>query len=84
MVLAGAGWAAVFVAPELAPLAPALLLAMGRFVAFGAVSLPQLRRVLRTDVPWVRVTAHAITGSLLYYYPGLVRSVAEPLAAAQG
>ena len=40
MVLAGAGWAAVFVAPELAPLAPALLLAMGRFVAFGAVSLP--------------------------------------------
>ena len=70
MVLAGAGWAAVFVAPELAPLAPALLLAMGRFVAFGAVSLPQLRRVLRTDVPWVRVTAQAITGSLLYY--GLV------------
>ncbi|MDD7967495.1 DMT family transporter [Actinomycetospora lemnae] len=70
MVLAGAGWGAVFVAPELAPLAPALLLAMGRFVAFGAVSLPQLRAVLRADVPWVRVVAHAVTGSLLYY--GLV------------
>ncbi|GAA4871221.1 hypothetical protein GCM10023203_20770 [Actinomycetospora straminea] len=70
MVLAGAGWGAVFVAPELAPLAPALLLAMGRFVAFGAVSLPQLRAVLRADVPWVRVVAHGVTGSLLYY--GLV------------
>ncbi|GAA4777339.1 hypothetical protein GCM10023200_07730 [Actinomycetospora chlora] len=70
MVLAGAGWGAVFVAPELAPLAPALLLAMGRFVAFGAVSLPQVRRVLRADVPWGRVVAHALTGSLVYY--GLV------------
>lgn len=70
MVIAGAGWGAVFVAPELAPLAPALLLAMGRFVAFGAASLPQARRVLHADVPWGRVTAHALTGSLLYY--GLV------------
>ena len=70
MVIAGAGWGAVFIAPELAPLAPALLLAMGRFVAFGAVSLPQVRAVWRADVPWGRVTLHAITGSLLYY--GLV------------
>lgn len=67
MVIAGAGWGAVFAAPELAPLAPALLLAMGRFVAFGAVSLPQVRAVLRADVPWGRVVAHALTGSLLYY-----------------
>jgi drug/metabolite transporter (DMT)-like permease len=67
MALAGAGWGAVFVAPDLAPLAPALLLATGRFVAFGAVSLPQARRVLRADVPWGRVLAHALTGSLLYY-----------------
>ncbi|PVZ12933.1 threonine/homoserine efflux transporter RhtA [Actinomycetospora cinnamomea] len=70
MVIAGAGWGAVFVAPELAPLAPALLLAMGRFVAFGVVSLPQVRAVLRADVPWARVVAHALTGSLVYY--GLV------------
>ncbi len=67
MVIAGAGWGAVFVAPGLAPLAPALLLATGRFVAFGAVSLPQVRRVLRADVPWGRVIAHAVTGSVLYY-----------------
>ena len=67
MVVAGAAWGAVFVAPGLAPLAPALLLATGRFVAFGAVSLPQLRSVLRADVPWGRVIAHALTGSVLYY-----------------
>lgn len=67
MVAAGAAWGAVFVAPGLAPLAPALLLATGRFVAFGAVSVPQLRRVLRADVPWGRVLAHALTGSVLYY-----------------
>lgn len=67
MTFACAGWAAVFVAPELAPLAPALLLAMGRFVAFGAASLPQLRSVLRADVPWLRVAGHAVTGSLLYF-----------------
>lgn len=67
MVVAGAAWGAVFVAPGLAPLAPALLLATGRFVAFGAVSLPQVRRVLRADVPWGRVLAHALTGSVLYY-----------------
>ncbi|MEJ2867144.1 DMT family transporter [Actinomycetospora sp. OC33-EN08] len=67
MVVAGAAWGAVFVAPGLAPLAPALLLATGRFVAFGAVSLPQVRRVLRADVPWGRVIAHALTGSVLYY-----------------
>ncbi len=67
MVVAGAAWGAVFVAPGLAPLAPALLLATGRFVAFGAVSLPQIRRVLRADVPWGRVIAHALTGSVLYY-----------------
>jgi drug/metabolite transporter (DMT)-like permease len=67
MVIAGAAWGAVFVAPGLAPLAPALLLATGRFVAFGAVSLPQVRRVLRADVPWGRVLAHALTGSVLYY-----------------
>jgi drug/metabolite transporter (DMT)-like permease len=71
MVAAGAAWGAVFVAPELAPLAPALLLAMGRFVAFGAVSLPQVRAVLRArSLPWGRVVAHALTGSVLYY--GLV------------
>jgi drug/metabolite transporter (DMT)-like permease len=67
MVVAGAAWGAVFVAPGLAPLAPALLLATGRFVAFGAVSLSQVRRVLRADVPWGRVLAHALTGSVLYY-----------------
>lgn len=67
MVIAGAAWGAVFVAPGLAPLAPALLLATGRFVAFGAVSLPQVKRVLRADVPWGRVIAHALTGSVLYY-----------------
>lgn len=67
MVIAGAAWGAVFVAPGLAPLAPALLLATGRFVAFGAVSLPQLRAVRRVDVPWGRVIAHALTGSVLYY-----------------
>jgi drug/metabolite transporter (DMT)-like permease len=67
MVIAGAAWGAVFEAPGLAPLAPALLLATGRFVAFGAVSVPQVRRVLRADVPWGRVIAHALTGSVLYY-----------------
>ncbi len=67
MVIAGAAWGAVFVAPGLAPLAPALLLATGRFVAFGAVSLPRIRRILRADVPWGRVIAHALTGSVLYY-----------------
>ena len=67
MVVAGAAWGAVFVAPGLAPLAPALLLATGRFVAFGAVSLPQVRRVLRAGVPWGRVIAHALTGSVLYH-----------------
>lgn len=67
MVAAGAAWGAVFVAPALVPLAPALLLAMGRFVAFGAVSLPQVASVRRAAVPWGRVAAHALTGSVLYY-----------------
>jgi len=35
---------------------------------------------------WAAFYVHYVarTGSLLYYYPGLVRSVAEPVAAAQG
>src|ERR1700761_1146659 len=64
MVIAGAAWGAGVVGPGLAP---ALLLATGRFVAFGAVSLPRIRRILRADVPWGRVIAHALTGSVLYY-----------------
>lgn len=67
MALAGAGWAAVFVAPLLAPLASALLLATGRFVAYGLISLAQLRAVLARDLPWGRVVAQAVTGSVLYY-----------------
>ncbi len=67
MALAGLAWGFTFVAPVLAPAAPVLLLAAGRFVVFGLAAVPQAARILAADPPWGRAVLHALTGSVLYY-----------------
>ncbi len=72
-VLSGAAWGAVFLVPALLPQFPPLLLACGRYLLYGAVSLvlawPQLSRLLsRLERGDVRLLLElALTGNLVYY-----------------
>ena len=69
---AGLLWGLVFVAPLMLPDYPALLLTVGRYLAFGLLCLPlawfdrhELRRLRRAD--WRRALELALVGNLLYY-----------------
>ncbi len=72
-VLSGAVWGAVFLIPALLPQFPPLLLASGRYLLYGAVSLllaarwlPRLvRRLERGDLRLL--VELALTGNLVYY-----------------
>lgn len=72
-VLAGALWGMVFIVPELLPGFSPVELAVGRYMAYGAIAfglmLPRLRRVLRRLVPhdYLALVRQALSGNLVYY-----------------
>ncbi|WP_374351161.1 DMT family transporter [Chitinimonas sp.] len=71
-VAAGMAWGTAFVAPLMLPDSPALLLSLGRYVAFGLIALAAgwierdaLRQLSRAD--WLEASKLAAIGNLLYY-----------------
>ncbi|WP_397533042.1 DMT family transporter [Roseateles sp.] len=69
---AGLMWGLVFVAPLLLPDYPAALLTVGRYLAFGLISLPlalvdraSLRELTRAD--WLEAAKLSAIGNFLYY-----------------
>jgi drug/metabolite transporter (DMT)-like permease len=72
-VLAGALWGMVFIVPELLPDFSPVELAVGRYMAYGAISfglmLPGLRRLLRMLAPrdYLALLRQALSGNLVYY-----------------
>jgi len=69
---AGLMWGLVFVAPTILSEYPALLLTMGRYLAFGVIALPlalwdwqRLRELQRAD--WLEALKLSAIGNLLYY-----------------
>ncbi len=81
---AGLLWGLVFVAPLLLPTYPATLLTVGRYLAFGLVTLPiawwfrrELRALSKSD--WWIATKLSLIGNFLYY---LALSAAIQMAGA--
>lgn len=72
-VLAGALWGMVFIVPELLPGFSPVELAVGRYLAYGAISLglmlPGLRHLLRRLAPadYLALLRQALSGNLVYY-----------------
>jgi len=69
---AGLMWGLVFVTPLMLPEYPALLLTVGRYLAFGLIALPLAlmdRRNLRafTKADWLEALKLSAIGNLLYY-----------------
>jgi drug/metabolite transporter (DMT)-like permease len=69
---AGLMWGLVFIAPLLLPQYPAVLLSLGRYLAFGLIALPlawldrsRLRELTRAD--WLEALKLSAVGNLLYY-----------------
>jgi drug/metabolite transporter (DMT)-like permease len=69
---AGLLWGLVFVVPLLLPSYSAVLLSVGRYLAFGLIALPlawldraRLRELTRAD--WIEALKLAAIGNLLYY-----------------
>ncbi len=69
---AGLVWGLVFIAPVLLPDYPAVVLSVGRYLAFGLIALPlaladrnALRGLSRTD--WVEAAWLSLVGNLMYY-----------------
>ena len=69
---AGLMWGLVFVAPTMLAEYPAVLLTMGRYLAFGLIALPlawwdraRLAELTRAD--WVEAAKLAAVGNVLYY-----------------
>ena len=72
-LLAGAMWGMVFIVPELLPAFSPVELAVGRYIAYGAIAfglmLPRLRtlvgRLERSD--YGALLRHALAGNIVYY-----------------
>jgi drug/metabolite transporter (DMT)-like permease len=72
-LLAGAMWGMVFIVPEMLSAFSPLELAVGRYIAYGAIAvalmLPRLsallRRLERSDC--AALLRHALTGNIIYY-----------------
>ncbi len=71
-LLAGLVWGLVFITPLLLPQYPALLLSVGRYLAFGLIALPlawfdraHLSKLTKRD--WLEAGRLALIGNLLYY-----------------
>jgi drug/metabolite transporter (DMT)-like permease len=83
---AGLMWGLVFVAPLLLPEYPALLLSVGRYLAFGLIALPlgwldraRLARLSAAD--WREALKLSAIGNLLYYLclAGAIQRAGGPL-----
>lgn len=72
-LLAGAMWGLVFIVPELLAAFSPLELAVGRYVAYGAMALalllPRLKFLLATLVraDYAALLRHALAGNIVYY-----------------
>ncbi|HEU4846017.1 MAG TPA: DMT family transporter [Burkholderiaceae bacterium] len=72
-LLAGAMWGMVFIVPELMSAFSPLELAVGRYLAYGAIAaglmLPRLRSLLdRLDgADYLALLRHALAGNIVYY-----------------
>jgi drug/metabolite transporter (DMT)-like permease len=72
-LLAGAMWGMVFIVPGLLPAFTPVELALGRYIAYGAIALglmlPRLRslaaRLKRSD--YAALVRHALAGNIVYY-----------------
>lgn len=72
-LLAGAMWGMVFIVPELMTAYSPLELAVGRYVAYGAIAaglmLPRLASLLRRldRADYLALVRHALAGNIVYY-----------------
>lgn len=72
-LLAGAMWGLVFIVPEMLGAFSPLELAVGRYLAYGAMAfallLPRLKSLLATLVPadYAALVRHAMAGNIVYY-----------------
>lgn len=71
-LMAGLMWGLVFVGPLLLPEYPPILHTLGRYLAFGLITLPlawwdraELRRLTRAD--WTEALKLSVVGNFLYY-----------------
>jgi drug/metabolite transporter (DMT)-like permease len=69
---AGLIWGLVFITPLFLPQYPGVLLAFGRYLAFGLIALPlgwQARRALRAldRNDWIEALKLSLVGNILYY-----------------
>jgi drug/metabolite transporter (DMT)-like permease len=72
-LLAGAMWGMVFIVPELLPAFSPIELAIGRYIAYGAIALgvvlPRIaglaKRLERDD--YAALVRHALSGNIIYY-----------------
>jgi drug/metabolite transporter (DMT)-like permease len=85
-LIAGLMWGLVFISPLLLPEYPAMLLSVGRYLAFGLITLPlawharaELRQLSRAD--WREAFKLAMVGNLLYYLclAGAIQRAGAPL-----
>lgn len=72
-LLAGAMWGMVFIVPELLPAFSPLELAVGRYIAYGAMALglvlPRLASLLKrlTRSDYATLLRHSLAGNIVYY-----------------
>ncbi|MGI4843153.1 MAG: DMT family transporter [Janthinobacterium lividum] len=72
-LLAGAMWGLVFIVPEMLGAFSPLELAVGRYLAYGAMAfallLPRLKSLLATLAPgdYAALVRHALAGNIVYY-----------------
>lgn len=72
-LLAGAMWGMVFVVPEMLGAFSPVELAVGRYVAYGALALglllPRLKALIATLLPadYAALLRHALAGNIVYY-----------------
>ncbi|WP_313031007.1 DMT family transporter [Massilia alkalitolerans] len=72
-LLAGAMWGLVFIVPEMLGAFSPLELAVGRYLAYGAMAfallLPRLKSLFGTLVPadYAALVRHALAGNIVYY-----------------
>eukprot|EP01114_Cavostelium_apophysatum_P003500 TRINITY_DN13421_c0_g1_i1.p2 TRINITY_DN13421_c0_g1~~TRINITY_DN13421_c0_g1_i1.p2 ORF type:complete len:149 (+),score=30.23 TRINITY_DN13421_c0_g1_i1:3-449(+) len=72
-LLAGAMWGLVFIAPALLAAFSPLELAVGRYLAYGAMAvvllLPRLKSLFATLLPadYAALLRHALAGNIVYY-----------------
>nr|WP_321240682.1 DMT family transporter [uncultured Tolumonas sp.] len=70
---AGAMWGLIFIGPVIIPEYPAALQSVGRYLAFGLISLPlawqdRKRLLALRGVDWIEALKLAAIGNLLYYF----------------